>query len=68
MDAKDHTVMSWKYDMLGNICFQHSMDAGDRWMLADVMGKPLRLWDSRKQVFSYEYDALHRPLSHLVNN
>jgi RHS repeat-associated protein len=67
-DAKGHVVMSWKYDMLGNICFQYSMDAGDRWMLADVMGKPLRLWDSRKQVFSYEYDELHRPLAHLVND
>lgn len=66
-DANGHVVMTWKYNMLGNICFQHSMDAGDRWMLADVMGKPLQLWDSRQQVFSYEYDALHRPLAHLVN-
>jgi len=66
-DAKGHVIMTWKYDMLGNICFQHSMDAGDRWMLADVMGKPLQLWDSMQQVFTYEYDDLHRPLTHLVN-
>lgn len=66
-DARGNLVMSWKYDMLGNICFQHSMDGGDRWMLADVMGKPLRLWDSRSQTFSYEYDKLHRPLSLLVD-
>ncbi|MEO8764900.1 MAG: SpvB/TcaC N-terminal domain-containing protein [Ginsengibacter sp.] len=67
-DAKGHTVMSWKYNMLGTICYQYSMDAGDRWMLADVMGKPLCLWDSRKQLFSYDYDVLHRPLRHLVNS
>ena len=66
-DARDNTVMSWKYDMLGHICYQHSMDGGDRWMLADAMGRPLRLWDSRQQVFSYEYDALHRPLYLKVN-
>lgn len=66
-DARGNVVMSWKYDMLGNICYQRSMDAGDRWMLADVMGKPLRLWDSRLQTFSYEYDDLHRPLNLIVN-
>jgi hypothetical protein len=66
-DTRGNTVMSWKYDMLGNICFQHSMDVGDRWMLADVAGRALRLWDSRQQVFSYEYDSLRRPLRLLVN-
>lgn len=66
-DARGNLVMSWKYDMLGNIVYQHSMDAGDRWMLADVTDKPLRLWDSRQQLFSYVYDALHRPLNMMVN-
>ncbi|HEV7235491.1 MAG TPA: RHS repeat-associated core domain-containing protein, partial [Ktedonobacteraceae bacterium] len=66
-DPRGNMVMSWMYDMLGNICFQHSMDAGDRWMLADAMSRPFRLWDSRKQVFSYEYDDLHRPLNLIVN-
>jgi RHS repeat-associated protein len=64
-DARGNVVMSWQYDMLGNICYQHSMDAGDRWMLADAMGKSMRLWDNRAQTFSYEYDELHRPL-HLI--
>ncbi len=35
--------MTWKYDMLGNICFQHSTDAGNRWIVRDVMGKTLRV-------------------------
>jgi RHS repeat-associated protein len=66
-DARGNTVMSWKYDMLGNVCFQHSMDAGDRWMLQDVMGRPIRLWDSRQQQFRYTFDELHRPLTMMVN-
>ena len=28
------------YDIAGNLLFQHSMDAGDRWMLMDAAGQP----------------------------
>ena len=28
------------YDIAGNLLFQHSMDAGDRWMINDAAGKP----------------------------
>lgn len=66
-DSRNNTVMQWKYNMLGHIGYQNSMDAGERWMLADVMGKSLHLWDSRQQTFSYDYDALHRPLNIRVN-
>ena len=62
------------YDIAGNLLFQHSMDAGDRWMLMDAAGKPMLAWDvnefqgvgsaARRQqrVFFTEYDALHRPV------
>jgi RHS repeat-associated protein len=60
-DARGNVVMRWQYDMPGNVCRQTSMDAGERWMLHDAMGKPLRSWDSRDQRFSYTYDELHRP-------
>ncbi len=66
-DQRGNTVMSWKYDMLGNICFQQSMDAGDRWMLNDVMGKQFLVWDSRGQMFRHDYDELDRPLFISVN-
>ena len=33
------------YDIAGNLLFQHSMDAGDRWMLMDAAGKPMLAWD-----------------------
>jgi RHS repeat-associated protein len=49
------------YDIAGNLLFQHSMDAGDRWMLPDATGKPLIGWDSRGQVTRTTFDALRRP-------
>jgi RHS repeat-associated protein len=60
------------YDIAGNLLFQHSMDAGDRWMIMDAAGKPMLAWDinetpqgnvaSRElRIHSTDYDALHRP-------
>ena len=54
------------YDITGNLLFQHSMDAGDRWMLNDATGKPMFVWDSRSHTFRTDYDALHRPISRFV--
>ncbi len=66
-DARGNVVMAWKYDMLGHQVYQDSMDGGERWMLHDCMGKPVRKWDSKGQVFETEYDALHRPVHNKVN-
>jgi RHS repeat-associated protein len=59
------------YDIAGNLLFQHSMDAGDRWMLMDAAGKPMLAWDfnqtpgvaptSEARIYLTEYDQLHRP-------
>src|SRR5262245_34224771 len=58
------------YDIAGNVLFQHSMDAGDRWMLMDAVGKPMLAWDlndkgpastAQTRMFHSEYDELHRP-------
>ncbi len=53
--------MRYDYDMLGNRIHQASMEAGERWMLNDVAGKPIRAWDSRDHQFRTAYDALRRP-------
>ena len=62
------------YDLAGNSLFQHSMDAGGRWMLMDGTGQPFYTWDENgyetdsiavfeQRVFPYDsYDALRRPL------
>ncbi|MGB7208380.1 MAG: SpvB/TcaC N-terminal domain-containing protein [Pyrinomonadaceae bacterium] len=62
VDARGNTVMSYKYNMLGHRVYQKSMDAGERWMLNNVAGNPIRGWDSRDHIFSYTYDELQRPI------
>ena len=62
IDARDHIVMRYDYDMLSNRAHQQSMDAGERWMLNDLAGKPLYSWDSRDHRFRTVYDQLRRPV------
>jgi RHS repeat-associated protein len=66
VDAKDRVVMRYDYDMLGNRVHQASMEAGERWTLNDVTGKPIRAWDSRGHDFVTEYDRLRRPVAQRV--
>lgn len=61
IDAKDRIVMRYSYDMVGTHIQQASMEAGERWILNDVAGKPLFAWDSRNQQLRTEYDPLRRP-------
>jgi len=60
-DARSNIVMQYKYDMLGNQVYQLSMDAGQRWLVANILGNPLRTWDERNHEFQYFYDTAHRP-------
>ena len=66
IDAKDRVVMRYDYDMLGNRIHQASMEAGARWMLNDVAGKPIRAWDSRDHRLRSQYDELRRTLRSFV--
>jgi len=66
IDALGRVVMRYDYDMLGNRIHQASMEAGERWTLADVAGKPIRRWDSRGHNFRHAYDALRRPTQQWV--
>lgn len=66
IDAKDRIVMRYDYDLLGNRIHQASMEAGERWMLNDVSGKPIHAWNSRGHSFRTEYDPLRRPLQSFV--
>ena len=56
------------YDIAGNVLFQQSMDAGERFVLNDASGKPLFAWDTNTRAGVVEtrltetrYDAVHRP-------
>lgn len=65
-DARENTVMEYSYDMIGNNVYQKSMDAGQRWLLINILGNPLRTWDERDHEFQYFYDILHRPIFSIV--
>lgn len=65
-DALDRTVMAYDYHMLGGLIHQASMDAGERWMLADAVGQAIRAWDSRGHNRRVEYDGLRRPTGSFV--
>jgi RHS repeat-associated protein len=66
IDALDRIVMRYDYDVLKSKIHQASMEAGERWKLNDIAGKPIRAWNSRKYAFRTEYDALRRPLRSFV--
>lgn len=59
--------MAYDYDLLSVRIHQASMDAGERWMLNDVMGKPIYGWDSRGHRLHHRYDAVRRPTRLYVN-
>ena len=65
-DPLGRIVMRYEYDMLGNRIHQLSMEAGERWMLDDAAGTPIRVWDDRGHNFSTVYDALRRAIEQSV--
>ncbi len=65
-DANARTVMRYHYTLDGNQIYSSSMEAGERWLLNDVAGSPIRVWDSRGHTVRTEYDELRRPLRSFV--
>jgi RHS repeat-associated protein len=66
IDALGRTAVRYDYDMPGAPIHLASMEAGERWMLNNATGNPIRGWNSRNYALSTEYDALRRPLRSLV--
>jgi RHS repeat-associated protein len=60
-DLEQRVVMRYDYDLARTRIHRASMEAGERWTLADVAGKPLRAWDSRGFTRRTSYDDLRRP-------
>lgn len=65
-DAQGRIVVRFDYDLLQNRIHQASMEAGERWMLSDVRGNPVRSWDSRGHNFRTEYDTARRAIAQYV--
>ncbi len=62
IDALQRQIMSYDYNMIDAKIHQNSADAGQRWFLNDVAGKPIRSWDSRQHELHSRYDELRRPV------
>jgi RHS repeat-associated protein len=60
-DARGNEAMRHVFAMGGRALWQKSCDAGQRWMLGDVGGAPLRAWDERGHTKRATYDAARRP-------
>ncbi len=65
-DALNRIAMVYDYSVPGSRIHTSSMEAGQRWTLNDVTGKPIRAWDSRGHNLRNTYDVLRRPLGKYV--
>lgn len=65
-DARNNTVMTYRYDMLGHRVYSYSMDAGERWQFANALGKLMLSRDERNHTIAISYDALHREVEKRV--
>jgi len=54
IDPLYRVVIRYDHDMLGTRIHQASVEAGERWMLNDAVGKPVRAWNSRGFAFRTE--------------
>ena len=52
IDALDRVVIRYDYDILGRANASGEPGAGERWMLNDIAGKPIRAWNSRLYAFA----------------
>ena len=53
-------------DLAGNALYHCGMDGGERRVLSDVTGKPIRAWDALGRAFELRYDLLRRPTHRYV--
>jgi RHS repeat-associated protein len=62
-DAQGKPILVGRaFDLLGHNLYSYSMDAGDRWILNNVAGKPMRAWNDRQT----RYDLPQAPNGHVV--
>jgi RHS repeat-associated protein len=61
-DALNRTIMRFDYDLAGARIHTTSADAGDRWIVSDIDGRPLIAFDGVGRRVLTTYDALRRPV------
>ncbi|MGK7396938.1 MAG: SpvB/TcaC N-terminal domain-containing protein [Candidatus Cyclobacteriaceae bacterium M3_2C_046] len=60
-DQKIHNFIH-RYDLLGNILYTSSKDAGETWNLFNIKNNPVHSWNARHFHTEIIYDALDRPV------
>jgi RHS repeat-associated protein len=65
-DALGRRILTQDYSMTGAEIHRLSVDAGQRWMALDSVGRLLQAWDSRGTHSSHDYDMLRRPTAAYV--
>jgi RHS repeat-associated protein len=53
-------------DLAGQALYHCGMDGGERRVLSDVTGQPIRAWDALGRAFELRYDLLRRPTHRYV--
>lgn len=66
VDARDRAVVRYDYDLLDTVIHVAGMEAGEGWLLNDVMKQAIRNWDSRGHELRSEYDSLRRNVRRFV--
>ena len=61
-DAKDREMTVNLFDMNSLLLYTSNIDSGKRWMLYDMIGKPIKKWDNLDNELSYLFDPLQRPV------
>ena len=60
IDPRNNKAFEHKYDLLKNPCYRWQMDSGERYILLNTAGNPVKKWDSRDHLVETKYDELNR--------
>jgi RHS repeat-associated protein len=63
IDPRGLTAFEYKYDMSGNLLYENSKDAGEKWNLYNSDGLLIYNWNSKETRQFFQYDALNRMLT-----
>lgn len=62
-DQKERLVSEGYSNMLQTTIYSKIAEKGEKWVLLDVMGRVVKIWDNNVFEFRASFDALHRPIA-----
>lgn len=67
IDSRNLIAFEYKYDMLGRVLYEKSIDSGENWNFHNNYDLIIHAWNSRNVHRRIEYDILDRPLTVFVD-